>query len=57
MTGNIGVFIGSALWWLTLSFGMGMMQERVSPNLRLWIDRFSGTVIMAFGMIASLSLK
>lgn len=51
-----GVFAGSAFWWLALSFGVGLMRERLSPNLMLWINRLSGLVITTFGVISLLSL-
>src|SRR5688572_10356987 len=31
-----GVFAGSAIWWLALSFGVGLMREQIGPNLMLW---------------------
>jgi threonine/homoserine/homoserine lactone efflux protein len=47
-----GVFIGSASWWLALSFGIGMLRERLNKNLMMWINRASGLIIITFGMIA-----
>jgi threonine/homoserine/homoserine lactone efflux protein len=52
----IGVFAGSAAWWLALSLGVGLMRERVSPNLMLWINRISGIVITIFGAVSLLSI-
>jgi threonine/homoserine/homoserine lactone efflux protein len=51
-----GVFAGSAAWWLTLSFGVGLMRERVTPNLMLWINRTSGMVIILFGIYSLVSI-
>ena len=51
-----GVFAGSAFWWLALSFGVSMMREHIGPNLMLWINRFSGLVIVMFGAVSLLSL-
>jgi threonine/homoserine/homoserine lactone efflux protein len=48
----IGVFTGSACWWLTLSFGVGLMRERLTPNHMAWINRLSGIIILAFGIYA-----
>jgi threonine/homoserine/homoserine lactone efflux protein len=45
-----GVFAGSAFWWLALSLGVGLMRERLGPNLMLWINRLSGMVIFIFGI-------
>jgi threonine/homoserine/homoserine lactone efflux protein len=52
-----GVFAGSALWWLALSFGVGSMREHINPNLMLWINRLSGVVIATLGANSLLSLK
>jgi threonine/homoserine/homoserine lactone efflux protein len=47
-----GVFLGSAAWWLLLSAGVGFVRSRVTPQLLGWINRFSGAIIVAFGIIA-----
>ncbi len=47
-----GVFVGSAAWWLTLSFGVGLMRERLGANHMLWINRISGLMIIVFGLVA-----
>ncbi len=52
-----GVFVGSALWWLTLSTGVGVFRTRVTPHWLRWTNRISGVVIAAFGLLAFLSLK
>jgi len=51
-----GVFIGSALWWLTLSTGVGLLRTRFGPTAMLWVNRLSGFVIAAFGVGALVSL-
>lgn len=48
----VGVFTGSASWWLALSFGVGLMRGRLTANHMVWINRISGTIIMLFGFIA-----
>ncbi len=53
----LGVFAGSALWWLTLSTGVGLLRTRVGPRLLVWVNRISGTIIAAFGVAALLSLR
>ncbi len=50
-----GVFVGSALWWLTLSTITGFVRRAVSPRAMLWINRASGILIFAFGVIALVS--
>jgi threonine/homoserine/homoserine lactone efflux protein len=51
-----GVFLGSALWWLLLSGGVGLFQARLDPRALRWVNRLSGLVIGAFGVLALLSL-
>jgi threonine/homoserine/homoserine lactone efflux protein len=52
----VGVFTGSALWWLTLSGGVGLLHDKVRPGAMGWVNRLSGVVIASFGLIAILSL-
>ncbi len=51
-----GVFIGSALWWMTLSMGIGLFRARITPHWLQWINRTSGAIIGVFGLIAFASL-
>jgi threonine/homoserine/homoserine lactone efflux protein len=51
-----GVFTGSATWWLALSFGVGLMRDRLNQNLMMWINRGSGLIIIMFGIIALASI-
>ncbi len=48
----LGVFLGSALWWLALSGGVGAFRSRLGPRSLLWVNRLSGVVITAFGVYA-----
>lgn len=50
-----GIFCGSAFWWLTLSFGVGLMQNRLNQVHMQWINRISGCIIFLFGVYALLS--
>ena len=52
----VGVFLGSALWWLLLSGGVGLVRARVRGPALTWVNRLSGTVIAAFGAAALLGL-
>lgn len=51
-----GVFLGSALWWLLLSGGVGLLRARVQPAALAWVNRLSGALIAGFGVTALLSL-
>ncbi len=46
----LGVFLGSASWWLILSGSVGLLRSRVTPALLGWINRVSGLVIIGFAL-------
>ena len=48
----LGVFLGSALWWIILSGSVGLLRSRFSQTWMRWVNRISGTMILAFGLIA-----
>jgi len=51
-----GVFSGSVLWWIILSMGVGSFRARLRSGGMTWVNRASGTIIVAFGLVAVLSL-
>jgi threonine/homoserine/homoserine lactone efflux protein len=53
----LGVFIGSALWWLILSGGVSVFQAKFNPRGLRWVNRVSGLMITGFGLLALLSLR
>ena len=52
----LGVFSGSALWWLILSTGVSLVRSRFTPRVMQWVNRASGTIILSFGVVAIASL-
>ncbi len=46
----LGVFLGSAIWWLTLSEGVTLFRKKVSQNVMSWINRIAGLIIFGFGI-------
>jgi arginine exporter protein ArgO len=52
----LGVFLGSALWWLILSGGVGLFRARFNSHWLRWVNRISGVIITGFGLLALLSL-
>lgn len=52
----VGVFLGSALWWLTLSSVVGLLHRRVTPRGLRWVNRISGLAILGFGVAVLASL-
>lgn len=51
----LGVFSGSALWWLLLSGSVGALREKVTPRGMQWVNRGAGAIIAAFGLLALLA--
>lgn len=52
----LGVFLGSALWWLCLSSGVGIFRRRLDALALRWVNVLSGAVVSAFGVAALLSV-
>ncbi len=52
----LGVFIGSALWWVVLAGAVTALRGRITPRVLRWVNRASGTIILAFGLVALASL-
>lgn len=49
----LGVFLGSAAWWLVLAGGVaGVLRGRLGRARILWINRGAGLVIAGFGLLA-----
>jgi threonine/homoserine/homoserine lactone efflux protein len=49
---TLGVLVGSALWWLVLTAVVGRLRTRVTPGALVWVNRASGALILAFGLVA-----
>ncbi len=52
----MGVFTGSATWWLILSAATGILRHKMRETKLAWVNKISGLVITAFGVSALLSL-
>lgn len=50
-----GVFLGSAGWWLALTAGVNLVRHKFTPVHLTWVNRFSGVLILGFGLLALLS--
>jgi threonine/homoserine/homoserine lactone efflux protein len=48
----LGVFLGSASWWLLLSGSVGAFRAKFPATGLLWVNRLSGVIILGFGVIA-----
>ena len=54
----LGVFLGSAIWWLTLSGGVGLMRGAMEAVFLRWVHVVSGALLLLFGtgVLAALAL-
>lgn len=52
----IGVFVGSALWWLILSEVVTLFRKRISGEVMKWVNRTAGFIIILFGLFALLGI-
>ncbi|MES2345051.1 MAG: LysE family transporter [Chlamydiota bacterium] len=52
----VGVFIGSACWWLILSQGVSFFRKRVDAYVMHWINRIAGLIIIFFGLTVWVSI-
>lgn len=48
----LGVFSGSALWWLLLSWGVNLFRTSLNPKRLGWLNKLAGVAIFAFGVVA-----
>ncbi len=47
----LGVFLGSAAWWLALSGLVSLARGRFTSAWMRWVNRVSGAVITGFGIV------
>jgi threonine/homoserine/homoserine lactone efflux protein len=47
-----GVFLGSALWWLFLSFGVSLLRTKINARSLLGLNKISGLILLIFGIVA-----
>lgn len=45
----LGVFLGSAVWWLALSGLVALLRGHVTPRILIWVNRVSGAILTGFG--------
>jgi len=54
---TLGVFVGSAAWWLFLSNGVALFRTKITPHWMQQVNRISGAIILAFGITILLNLR
>jgi threonine/homoserine/homoserine lactone efflux protein len=47
----LGVFLGSAAWWLILVTLTSLFRARLTTGGLVWVNRVSGVVILGFGAV------
>jgi threonine/homoserine/homoserine lactone efflux protein len=52
----LGVVIGSALWWLVLSYGVHFFRSKIKLGSFAIINKISGSIMIAFGFFSLISL-
>jgi threonine/homoserine/homoserine lactone efflux protein len=53
---GLGVFVGSGVWWLTLTTIVSVLRSRFNETALRWASRISGVLIIAAGAFVLLSL-
>jgi threonine/homoserine/homoserine lactone efflux protein len=49
---TLGVWAGSSLWWVVLTTVVGWVRGRASTRGLVWVNRISGSALVAFGLVA-----
>ena len=52
----LGVFLGSATWWLLLTSAVSLLRKKITPRWLAWLNRISGAVLMIFGIVALIGI-
>jgi threonine/homoserine/homoserine lactone efflux protein len=52
----LGVFLGSAAWWLILSWVVAYLREQLTFSHLVWANRLAGLALCGFGAAVLLSL-
>jgi threonine/homoserine/homoserine lactone efflux protein len=50
----LGVFLGSALWWLMLSSSVALCRKKITARGLRWIHWIAGAMLLSFGIFAFL---
>jgi len=50
-----GVFIGSGVWWLTLSGLVSLFRDRFNAKMLVWVNRSAGVILTMYGIFALIS--
>jgi len=50
-----GVFLGSGVWWLTLSGVVNFFRHRFNARSLVWINRLAGVILVGYAVVALIS--
>jgi threonine/homoserine/homoserine lactone efflux protein len=53
----VGVFVGSALWWLLLSMSVGLFRHHIRGQPMRWPNLIAGSLIIGFGLYAVTAIR
>lgn len=56
LTLTLGVFVGSAIWWLILSSVTAIFHKAMTPQTSVWLNRISGSLLFAFGILVFVAI-
>ena len=48
----LGVFVGSALWWLVVAGAIGLVRRRLTPRVLRLVNVVAGAALIGFGLLA-----
>lgn len=51
-----GVFLGSAVWWIVLSNGVGLLRKKANAELLEWVNKISGVIMAGFALMLLINL-
>lgn len=54
---SLGVLLGSALWWIVLSFFSSLFRKKMRSHSLSWLNRISGVLLFLIGLFVLLSFK
>jgi threonine/homoserine/homoserine lactone efflux protein len=49
---TLGVFVGSAAWWVVLTSIVAIFRTQLTVEVLIWVNRVSGAVLLIFGIAA-----
>lgn len=50
----VGVFVGSMLWWIFISFGLDKLRSRIKEDILYWLHQVAAMLVTMLGMIVLL---